>query len=330
MMIDYSGFDYIRFFEDRGIEYVIGGKNLGPRDIGIKCLFCDDRSYHLVIHLDKGIWHCWRCGEKGTLWSLISEIEKTDDRSLIISILKQYGNSSFELSGDRTSGKEDRLENYLGDLVKIEDLVEREDKGFFWNLFLCWASTRRIGLAEFMLYGCYLPTRINSYFAYRLVVPIFAQDSRTKICWVGRDMTGRSNIRYLPVPTKVSPVSYQSCLYTVVPIVGPIDKVVLVEGIFDAWRVDGVSEYIPIATLGKVLSRVQKNKLIKLITENSVKEVVIMFDGDGVEEAEKLSNLLDLYCDHVRVCCLKPGEDPDSLNEKDLRELLITTREDLS
>ena len=69
-------FDLYAYLDDRGIDYRSEGKNIGRDDIAIRCFACDDPSAHLAIHRDKGIWHCWSCGEKGNLWDLIRLVEE--------------------------------------------------------------------------------------------------------------------------------------------------------------------------------------------------------------------------------------------------------------
>ncbi len=49
------------FFDRHGIEYVTQGKNVGKRNIGLKCPFCgDDPSEHLNIEPEKGWFFCFR------------------------------------------------------------------------------------------------------------------------------------------------------------------------------------------------------------------------------------------------------------------------------
>lgn len=55
-------FDWVRFFDQYGIEYVTSGPNVGRNHVVVHCPFCglDDPSHHMSIHLGGAGWRCWR------------------------------------------------------------------------------------------------------------------------------------------------------------------------------------------------------------------------------------------------------------------------------
>jgi len=55
-------FDWIQFLNRHRIEYVTSGPNVARENINIRCPFCGhaDPSHHLGIHLETGVWGCWR------------------------------------------------------------------------------------------------------------------------------------------------------------------------------------------------------------------------------------------------------------------------------
>lgn len=57
-----DAFDWIAFFEARGIEFVLSGPNIGRGEVGIKCPFCgpSDPSHHMSINLEGRGWICRR------------------------------------------------------------------------------------------------------------------------------------------------------------------------------------------------------------------------------------------------------------------------------
>jgi hypothetical protein len=55
-------FNWVGFFEQRGIEYVTAGPNVGRGEVGIQCPFCGsaDRSQHMSVNLEGRGWVCRR------------------------------------------------------------------------------------------------------------------------------------------------------------------------------------------------------------------------------------------------------------------------------
>jgi hypothetical protein len=55
-------FDWVHFFEQRGIEFATSGPNVGKGNVAIHCPFCGsgDEAQHLSVNLAGKGWRCWR------------------------------------------------------------------------------------------------------------------------------------------------------------------------------------------------------------------------------------------------------------------------------
>lgn len=145
--------------------------------------------------------------------------------------------------------------------------------------------------------------------AHHLVYPI--RQKGKIVGFQGRDMTGRATTKYHTFHG--SPL--HECLYHS-DVVKPGGCVVLVEGVFDVWRLgDGT-----VASFGTALSDVQRDKLFAMMPA----EVVIAWDADAYSQAKSLAQSL---ADRIRVKALRlpRGTDPDELGMKRFWEIAAQT-----
>lgn len=53
--------DWLQFFDDHGVDYVLRGPNVKSGNVNIACPFCgDDPSHHMGVNLSNENWGCWR------------------------------------------------------------------------------------------------------------------------------------------------------------------------------------------------------------------------------------------------------------------------------
>lgn len=148
---------------------------------------------------------------------------------------------------------------------------------------------------------------LKGYYRNRLIVPVFL-DGRL-VSFVARDMTGRAEKKVLdPKGVKKSRFLFN------------LDRArkrragVLCEGVFDAIRVGPEG----MAVLGTHLSEAQVGLLLGCAFE----DLVVLFDADATEKAEKTAERLRSYGLPARaVPC--PSGDPDDYPREALRALLF-------
>jgi len=145
----------------------------------------------------------------------------------------------------------------------------------------------------------------------RFLMPVF-EDGKV-VAYQGRDMSESSDMKYY------SSDNMSLYLYGYDD-VRREEKIVIVEGIFDSWRVDN-----SVATFGTNISSTQLKKLFDLRPA----EIVLAWDiGEDGSDAywvayKKMKELSDLFgCGVVSMLTLPVGKDPDDLGEARMKELL--------
>ena len=268
------------------------------------------------------MWRCLICGEKGGIFNLVKAIEPEGTR--IKDILQDY--FDYEVRE-----KEEERKRFKINFNNLEKSCCWEDKkNIFYSLVLEWAKEREFARSDLLIWGTLLSKSYGDYFAYRLIIP-YVEDGE-EVCYVGRDLTSRANVRYLPAPNGSTIKSYQSCLYNIDEAMGK-NGLVLVEGIFDVWRLKkfkDLNNYAIVATNGKILSYEQQELTKRLVTRKSLMEVVICLDGGSKKEIKEFISLISPYHRNITVVDLPDKEDPDSLGLKGQFEYYFYRRQRIS
>ena len=147
-------------------------------------------------------------------------------------------------------------------------------------------------------------------FRYRVMIPVYDLDGR--LCtFQGRDYTGKQELRYKCCPVEKAVVHHKHLLYGA-ELARRRDRIVVVEGVFDQWRM-GVGA---VATFGTSLTREQ----VYLLT--LWKEVVFLFDPEPEAQRhahEYAKDIAACGCS-VEVCAAEFGLDKDG-NPRDPGDL---------
>ena len=99
-------FDTVTYLRDRRIPYWEDGPNCQEDWVNIRCVLptCTDTSNHLGINLTSGIFHCWKCGSRGSVSKIVQIIDKlkspTMAESLMEDFVVRYGLSSLDQDKD--------------------------------------------------------------------------------------------------------------------------------------------------------------------------------------------------------------------------------------
>jgi DNA primase len=154
-------------------------------------------------------------------------------------------------------------------------------------------------------YDLYCTGPVGDY-KHRIIIPVFLKNRL--VSFVGRDVTGLSDVKYKNSSEDYSIKDVKQCLYNMDSIVR--DRAIIVEGILDAWRIgDGA-----IATFGTKYTREQL-RLLK-----GLKQAFIFYDSDAVSIAHKLAYDLSSIVPQIEVLELSEG-DPDNLSDDDVKAL---------
>lgn len=287
----FEAFDVIAYLDDKGIDYATEGKNIGIGWIGTNCFWCPDQSYHLGIHLEGKGFSCFRCGERGNAVKLVSEIEQCSS-SQAFSIIRKYEDVNAIVH---------KVEHFHADDVKLPVGVSKN----FPDRHIKYIEDRNFD-PDYLIrkYDLYAGGVVGD-FRYRIVAPVYLD--RKLVTLVGRDITDISDQRYKALSVSKSVSSVKNTLYNIDSVK---DSAIIVEGIFDCWRIgEGC-----IATFG---TKVTHEQILML---RGLKRAFVMFDADAVKQAYKIASLINSVVGYVEVIELSEG-DPGDLNSSDVRHL---------
>jgi DNA primase len=283
--------DTITYLDSRSVDYYTTGKNIAPGWVGLQCPNpnCGDRSTHFGIHIATGNFSCFRCGIKGNAVKLITLLEHCS-----------YGEakaiaSEFEAPG---SYQKERTHAPLVELPKsakkpLPNLHRRylEKRNFDSDLLT----------EKYDLYGC----ELGKDYQFRLIIPVYQK--KRIVTFTARAVVENADLRYKNCPVEKSVLSIKDCLYNIDSVK---DTAIVVEGVFDAWRIGDSA----CATFGTKVTPTQ----ISLLTR--CKNVFVMFDATAIKEAEQLANQLAGIVDHVEIITIT-AKDPAEMSEKEINYL---------
>ncbi|MFA5396361.1 MAG: hypothetical protein WC346_10175 [Methanogenium sp.] len=285
-----SDFDIIRYLQDRNVVITYSGKNVSRGWIGINCIFCIDPSNHLGINLQSKAFSCHKCAEKGNAIQFIQAMDGVST-SVAISIMKQYEGGAFVPA-----------EKHYQEKVKMPIGASKK----FHENHLRYLEYRRFNPDRVIKeYDLFATGPIGDY-KHRIIIPV--KFNNRLISFVGRDITGQAQIPYKNSSENYSIKDVKQSLYNMDSVL--LNRAVIVEGIFDAWRIgDGA-----VATFGTKYTREQL-RLLK-----GLKQVFVLYDADAIPIAHKLAYDLTSLVRQVEVLELSEG-DPDNLTDDDVRAL---------
>ena len=270
-----SYFDIVSYLNDKNIVYLSSGKNISDGWIGIKCPspICSDHSFHCGINLHSKIFSCWICGTKGNAAKLVKLIENCSwykakeivEQYRDLNQITEYQEQDYSISRKLVWPKEfDRiLPNKIPQVVS-NYLTERN--------FDPEQQVRKHSLFYSGLRGEY---------KYRLIIPITSKGRIVN--FTARAVSEKNPLSYKNCPNEKAEIEINDLLYGYDD-VPPESPIVIVEGIFDQWRLGTGS----VAIFKSELTPTQVN----LIREKKPTKVFILLDEDTLDKGkpEKIAN----------------------------------------
>ena len=288
----FEAFDVIAYFDEKGVDYATEGKNIGPNWIGTNCFWCNDFGNHLGINLDGKGFSCFRCGERGNAVKLVMEIEQCSS-SQAFKIIKKFE----DLSIIQTQP----IREVHANVVNLPIGVSKRFPEFHLNYLENRNFDPDLLIRKYDLYA----GGVVGDFKYRIVAPVYLD--KKLITLVGRDITDRSDKRYKALAISKSIATVKSSLYNIDSVK---DSVIIVEGIFDCWRIgDGC-----VATFGTKFTHEQ------ILMFRGLKRAFVLFDAEAAKEANHIATDIASVVPFVEVISLNEG-DPAELNINDVRHL---------
>lgn len=289
------------------IRFIEKSPKITKKCVGMPCPFCSSSEYYLGIFRDKGNYFCWKCGASGSLYKLVHTLSGiswdkfkaliSDDRPILKKDVTQQLKEIFntEPEPEKASSNIKKASQDIPSLaVPIEDDSIFQKRG--GGVLKSFLNKRKISLSTVIENNCFWGS-----YNYRLYIPIYDIHGRY-FSYQSIDCSGKAPIAKLFPPD----FDVNKVLYNIDRI---SDEAIMVEGIFDQWRLQPNS----FCTFGTHISLSQ----IKLIKKRNINKLIIAWDGDAYSKALKLSWELSTT---FQVKCIKfppLPENPDKYHDPD-------------
>jgi DNA primase len=329
------------------IAEVIGGyvtlKSSGKNLKGL-CPFHQEKTPSFMVNRDRGLWHCFGCGQGGNLITFLMNIEKMTFPEAI-RLLAQKAGINLELEyDDEEEKRRERLYSILEEAGNFFQTALRESPpgkaalGYLRKRQISsdTAGAFRLGYApgsgdavarhllkkghlldEIVMAGLAFPRkdekRPQDYFRHRLMFPITDLSGRI-IAFGGRAL--EENVpKYLNTPESplFSKGKTMYGLHLAKQFIGGEDLVLVVEGYLDAITASQAGFKNVAASMGTALT-IQQARLLRRFT----RKAVLAYDADSAGFAATMRGI-EIFEQaelSVNILQLPRGEDPDSIIRK--------------
>lgn len=288
-------FDVIRFLQDHRIDYSPGS----GRYTNTRCVFCTDSGMHMGWS-NEGRVFCWKCGGH-TLLSAVRRVLSLG-RVAAEEVIVSY--DSIHLHRNILNRKEEVRASTItlpGEPMNKYHRKYLSRRGF--NPEYLEQKYRLLGTGPGAVWN-------KMDYALRVIIPIIAVGRI--VSFQGRDITGRSDMRYKGCPKEQSVIYYKDLLYGEDDCRG--ESVGVVEGVVDQWRMgDGF-----VCTFGTSLTELQVKRLSRF------RRIVFVFDPEPEAQARARSVASKLSAIGRVVEVVETdlaGRDPGDLSEKEAGKL---------
>ena len=297
--------DFPRLLDSIHVPYKNSGAGISRDFIGIYCPFCSNpHGPRGGFSLDKGFYSCWRCGHHRLVDVIKALARCTEKKAYELIQAHKTNNPAYPLQGhsfERNSSP--RGSEAATGILKLpgNELSERHRKYLLDRNFDADYLVSRYGILGVGPVGFY---------KHRIIIPIKV-DGQT-VSFQTRDITGLAKAKYLPCKKEDEIIPFKNCLYE---LDSCQNKIVIVEGIFDAWRLGNGA----VCTFGIQFTERQ----IKLIVKRKPKKVFVLYDNEiqAQRQAQKLANSLNCFVS-TEIINLNKVKDPGDLSWPDARGLM--------
>ncbi len=297
----------IQAFDNSDIDYKTSGKNVQPGEINICCPSCREEGFHGAINIQKSVYHCRACRNRQTLKNLLQTVLRATYPEIILLLRHLKRENLYEDTPEalKTTLQHSQALNFPDFTY---DLIPKREKDPEWPLAMGYLTIkRRFFKPAIMKYGVKYNVR-DDRMGGRVIVPIYLEGKLVN--YYGRDYTG-DQLKHLYAPEVEVPIPKKEILYGIDEIKSK--KIVVVEGIFDCWRVQEAGLNC-VAIFTKSFSQHQ----LPIFSRLNLDSVTIMFDGDGGVEAQMLADELTFIVGSVKIADLPEESDPASLTAKEI------------
>ena len=273
-------------------------------EIAFYCPNCHHRKKKLMINIDKNYYKCWVCGKAFAGKSVIPLIKRYGDQNLLNEWLALTNERQLDV--DLKSLIENSLTSDIiepiPEIIKLPDECKNilEVKGSL-NPFKNYLNAR--GITDKLIEKYQIKCCSEGRYKDRIIVPSFDVDAKINF-FIARNIY-REGIKYLNPSIRKSLIVFNELF------ISWENPVILVEGVFDALKVD----YNCVPILGTALeSSVIKDRIIEHETT-----VYLMLDNDAYEkQLDIIERFLSFGIKVYNVIIDK--KDPGSMSRQEILE----------
>lgn len=285
--------DFFSLFSDHPINF---SDKESRGWINVSCPYCHDTGLHLGFNISGGYCNCFRCGGHDLVETLSLLLRLTPFQ--IKNLIKKYTNSASIKMAHSNKPEEKEIEIVLPG----EPLSKRHRQ---------YLSRRKFD-PDFLMekYGIKGTGIAADKWCWRIIIPIYYRNRL--VAFQGRDITGQAKNKYESSGQSESIINPKRILYNLDNC--KKDSVIVVEGIFDCWRIGDDC----VATLGTSLHEEQVILMVRRF-----KEVFLLFDPEeeAQNRAEFYGEKLASFGMVVYVINTELDRDPGDMNDKEVEKL---------
>ena len=288
-----------QFLIDHNIPYITEGGHATKEWVNIHCPFCTgSKAFHLGITDNFEGCHCWRCGGHSTIETLgkVLDLPYAEIRRMIekykdssIGIIKRVIEPKVSIHPFKFPKPNFALNKY-GKKYLLKRGFDPDYLVQEWGLL----QTGPVSFLDKISYNN------------RILIPIY-WDNKI-VSFQSRDITGKSDKRYLACPMKREEKHHKTILYGKQEYWIKSKGIIIVEGPADVWRFGGVAA----ATFGIVFKTEQ---ILQLAKHNDRFFIVFDNESQAQDQARKLAIKLKTLGKKVQI--EKVLDDPGNMKQED-------------
>lgn len=323
------------------IEYVDSGRNVAKGNVNVQCPWCGeaDHSQHLGINLESGMWGCWRNAKhRGRkLYRLLAKLAGLSSgearRATGEGALRAIERGAMESAVSALSeGPTDSVYTVLPSNIQMDDKFRRicrpgaepyaaekrfrrylhKDRGFPMHHHKYLAS-------RYDLHYC-----VHGPFADRLIIPVW--ENGKLMTYLGRSVYSAASLRYLALEKEKSVKQVKDCLFNFDEAKHGGTTLFIVEGAFDAMKIDFYGHKRAVHAVGLFNMNVEEAQALLFYELRDLYDnfVILLDEGEIARSHDLQTALTFLGIGKVCVWFLRDDEasDPAELTPKQVREFI--------
>ena len=306
----------IDIYDNLRIRWWDRGKNVTQGWVNVQCPLCSDASNHCGTNPATGLFHCWKCGKKGSFVNLLmalSDLPFGQCNSLIEEPSVSFKQPTIDRIKTELYGEETEEEPEAEITTVLPKTFELITETTHFALLDSYLKRRRISIHTLIKYGCGI-CRAGDYMN-RCIFPVYYEGKL--VSYQGADMTGFASLKYQSAPLSMGRIN--DYLYGLDEIK---KRMIIVEGILDKLRTGEEA----VAAFTSTITPQQ----FKLIISMELDELYFCFDPEVLAyfkaraQAEKFRPFISI----VEVVKLPLGYDPDKLGQEKVYDCILATHEE--